>query len=285
MPFHSTNNPQNIDKAQIILDAHRLVTAVQKRVDSKIVVLPSRDKDESLRGIELVLWYETGQGRSDLVNILNDEAIKLGLNYKTFVMGTPIIRDYTSTQIKNIRDANTIINSAPTISKPDIESLINYNSSSTAAPVYDGIQTVPQNQLVKPCLISRATLEEFQLATGANLKLVEHKMKELLGSLNKTSVVERKTGFQVLEVAAGGVIGFATGIGMSKLITATGSFLSFFATASASAGVTAAAFVPAAIVLGALIALTGMSPFSNLLKFSWSIPNYERCYKYTAGCQ
>lgn len=110
--YHSTENPPVIDKADIIYYAIQLAADLGTALGPDRVAVPSRDQDESLRGIEIVVWYPTGSGAGlDVAKFLTDKAVSLNLKYRNFTSGPGDVkfREYTPAQIKNIKDAKKTI--------------------------------------------------------------------------------------------------------------------------------------------------------------------------------
>lgn len=266
--WHSTTNPQTINKARLLAQSMWLSNALQTQLSKWEIALPSRDQDENKKGIEIAVWYKTGTRSSflDVTAFLTNKANELNLDYTNFVENSEgMTRDFSSDELTNI-DAFNVQRTLSNVTEKDIQSML--DTGVGAPPDVPGI---PANQISEPIAITNSRVQSIRGATGDAIR------ETILGIMDGASagVKATKSAWGTIIWIAGGVltfIGVATRLGTIIEFALVGVELCSLIAALFG---TAAVIGPIAILIAAIAALVGTTTPPHFI--GWKLIDTRHC--------
>ncbi|KAI9876843.1 MAG: hypothetical protein M1830_005477 [Pleopsidium flavum] len=250
--WNSTQNPPEVNKTTMFTQCMKFVRALQSALTGGQIVLPSRDKDESKKGIEIMVFYQAGTGGSfdSVSNFLTQKANDDHLDYKSFAeQEYSLTRGFTDSEMANIRSTVSPIQGE--LSETEVQGAIDRIRASTGYSSLDAWEKeIPKSQVSEPFQLTTKRLQSLRNARGDALK------DELIGIMDglNAAVAATKTSWATLIALGSGLVAVGGYIaGATTALVTVGSEIAGIFLLAAIVGTGPVALAIAAIV--ALIAL------------------------------
>ncbi|KAI0469658.1 hypothetical protein GGR56DRAFT_662253 [Xylariaceae sp. FL0804] len=204
--WHSTQNPDDMNRPRLMYQCFQLIKAMQKRFANREIAIPSTESVEK-KGIEICIFYPAGANLfADIADFLTNTAISLGLDYQKFVkQDAGLTRYFDQRQMDNIS----------LLDKPVPEDLTEKTISESIekAAQFHGYQmndswknTIPAEQRVMPFQITRSTLQRFHTKEGNELAAEIKAVMEAIQAANAGS----KSAYSIIAMIADGAAAIAS---------------------------------------------------------------------------
>ena len=252
--WNSTKNPENVTRSNILFQCHKLIKALRAKLSGDQIVVPSRDSEDSIKGIEICIMFNS-DSRSSFFGVkdtLNEEASKLSLDYTQFIeQDESLTRFFNDEEMANLEELARPI--TEDLTEKDFEDLEKTAREFTGFDVTDSwSKAVSKEKITAPMLMTRRTLAKLRKAEKDDLR------KEITGYMDSLNAMSKapKTAWQTIVLIAGGII--AVGGYIAKLggiWAAIGVGIEMIALVSGFIGVVATAAIIGVIVvvLGAIV--------------------------------
>ncbi|KAI9875968.1 MAG: hypothetical protein M1830_007667 [Pleopsidium flavum] len=222
----------------------KLVKALQSALTGSQIVLPSRDKDESKKGIEIMVFYQAGTGGSFV-----SPTMITWITNPSPSRNTPSHARFTDSEMANIRSTVSPIQGE--LSETEVQGAIDKIRASTGYSSLDAWEKeVPKSQVSEPFQLTTKRLQSLRNARGDALK------DELIGIMDglNAAVAATKTSWATLIALGSGLVAIGGYIaGATTALATIGSEIAGIFLLAAIVGTGPVALAIAAIV--ALIAL------------------------------
>ncbi|KAI0161877.1 hypothetical protein GGR52DRAFT_143842 [Hypoxylon sp. FL1284] len=203
--WNSTINPSELKHSHVAFQTHKLIKALRPRLTSGEIIIPSRDRKTTRKGIELCVMAEASKllpSTQMLKTLLIEEPAKLALDYKNFqLQDDSLTVKLDAVALANIADLNKPIDAD--LTEADFEVL--EKSASEFKGFHAGdtwASSVPKEKMSQPFMLMRNTLDKLRNAEGDDLK------REMQGILNGMKVVSEtpKTSWQTILGIISGIV-------------------------------------------------------------------------------
>ncbi|KAF1977896.1 hypothetical protein BU23DRAFT_564750 [Bimuria novae-zelandiae CBS 107.79] len=247
--WHSTANPDQMNRPRLLFQCFELIKAIQKKFGNGEIAIPSTDSDNK-KGVEICILHRAGTDMfADIANFLTQTACSMKFDYLNFAkQDVGITRYFNQQEVDNVS----------VLGKPIPDGLTEQSIAATIdqAREFKGFRMndswrngIPPDQRAAPCQITKSTLRKFHEKEGNDLADEVKAVMDAISNANKGL----KTSTSLITMLAKGAAWLSTvGFVGSQL---GGSI--FCVMLLWSAGFTGVAIAAGGLILGVVAAIAG----------------------------